>query len=89
LIAARFSRNKYARFDFKPALDQGGRWDLSEDPLDHMRQRIDMCRRLARSINDAEAAKILLEMANQGELDLNRLLAERESRDENRPEASG
>ena len=47
------------------------------DPLDHMRQRIEMCRRLSKSINDAEAAKALREMAEQGEIDLAKLLAER------------
>jgi hypothetical protein len=57
---------------------------LSDDPLDHMRERIDMCRRLARSITDADAARILLEMADQGEVDLQRLLAERESGAEDR-----
>jgi hypothetical protein len=46
-----------------------------------MRERIDMCRRLAKNINDQEAAKILGEMADQGEIDLKRLL---EERDQNR-----
>lgn len=52
---------------------------VSDDPLDHMRKRIDMCRRLAKNINDAEAAKALREMADQGEIDLKKLLAERQA----------
>ncbi len=54
---------------------------VTDDPLQHMRERIDMCRRLAKNINDQEAAKILREMADQGEIDLKRLL---EERDQNR-----
>jgi len=49
-----------------------------------MRERIDMCRRLAKSINDQEAARILREMADQGEIDLKRLL---EERDQNQPKS--
>ena len=55
---------------------------MAEDPLDHMRQRIAQCRRLAASINDNEAAQILREMADQGELDLARLEAERAEKNE-------
>jgi hypothetical protein len=51
-----------------------------DDPLDHMRQRIEMCRRLAKTINDAEAARVLREMADQGEIDLKKLLAERDAK---------
>ena len=54
---------------------------VADDPLQHMRKRIDMCRRLAKSIIDQDAAKILREMADQGEIDLKRLL---EERDQNR-----
>jgi hypothetical protein len=45
-----------------------------------MRQRIEMCRRLSKSISDVEAAKTLREMADQGEKDLQKLLAEREAK---------
>ena len=38
---------------------------MSDDPLQHMRERIDMCRRLAKNINDQDAARILKEMADQ------------------------
>ena len=51
--------------------------ERSDDPLEHMRQRVEMCRRLAKSTTDHEAAKVLREMADQGEIDLERLLRER------------
>jgi hypothetical protein len=53
---------------------------MSEDPLDHMRERIERCRRLAKYVNDPRTTDALLEMAKQGEIDLARLIAERESR---------
>ena len=54
---------------------------MSNDPLDHMRERIERCRRLAKFINDPRTTEALLEMAEQGEVDLARLIAERETRD--------
>ena len=51
---------------------------MVDDPLQHMRERIDMCRRLANNINDQDAARILRKMADQGEIDLKRLLEERD-----------
>ena len=54
---------------------------MSDDPLDHMRERIERCRRLAKYINDPRTTEALLEMAEDGERDLARLLAEREARD--------
>ena len=50
---------------------------MSGDPLDHMRQRIEMCRQLAKSTTDPKTAKILREMAAQGEIDLRQLLEAR------------
>lgn len=41
-----------------------------------MRGRVDMCRRLAKATTDQAAAKILSEMAEEGEADIQRLLAE-------------
>jgi len=55
---------------------------MSDDPLDHMRERIARCRRLATFINDPRTNAALMEMAEQGEADLARLLAERELRQE-------
>jgi hypothetical protein len=59
---------------------------MSDDPLTHMRQRIEQCRRLAKYVNDPRTTEALLEMARQGEEDLARLLAEREARGQ--PEGS-
>lgn len=56
--------------------------ETPDDPLQHMRERIDMCRRIAKNITDKDAARILREMADQGEIDLKRLLEEREQRGE-------
>jgi hypothetical protein len=41
-----------------------------------MRSRIDMCRRLARSTTDQKTARILLQMASEGEADVARLVVE-------------
>jgi hypothetical protein len=60
----------------------GGFAAMAEDPLDHMRERIDRCRWLATLINDPRTNRALLEMAEQGEKDLRRLLAEREAREQ-------
>ena len=54
---------------------------MTDDPLDHMRQRIAMCRRLAASTTDRQVAMELRKMADQGELDLARLEAERQKKD--------
>ncbi|QIK78023.1 hypothetical protein G7077_02955 [Sphingomonas piscis] len=53
---------------------------MSDDPLDHMRERIAKCRELAKFVNDPRTTEILLQMAEQGEKDLARLIAEREGR---------
>ncbi|MDT9600479.1 hypothetical protein [Sphingosinicella rhizophila] len=55
---------------------------MSDDPLDHMRERIERCRRLAQYINDPRTTAALLEMAEDGEKDLQRLKAERAQRSE-------
>ena len=53
---------------------------MSDDPLDHMRERIERCRRLAKYVNDPRTTEALIQMAEQGEVDLARLMAEREKR---------
>lgn len=53
---------------------------MSDDPLSHMRERIERCRRLAKYVNDPRTTEALLDMAEQGEVDLARLIAEREER---------
>ena len=50
---------------------------MSDDPLDRMRERVAMCRRLASATTDRAMAKALREMADQGEIDLKKLEAER------------
>ncbi|MCW3796909.1 hypothetical protein OMW55_03700 [Sphingomonas sp. BN140010] len=51
---------------------------MNDDPLDHMRQRIERCRWLATYVNDERTTRALLQMAEEGEADLLRLVAERE-----------
>jgi hypothetical protein len=55
---------------------------MSDDPLERMRARIAQCRRLAASTTDARTRDVLLQMAEEGEVDLKRLEAERAERDE-------
>jgi hypothetical protein len=44
--------------------------------ISKMRGRIDLCRRLARSTHDQRTAKVLLDIADEGERDLAQLIAE-------------
>ncbi|HEY0706659.1 MAG TPA: hypothetical protein VGG33_07680 [Polyangia bacterium] len=48
-----------------------------DELITKMRGRIEMCRRLAKSTNDARTATILRQMADEGERDLNQLIAEK------------
>ena len=50
---------------------------MKPDPLQHMPERIEKCRRLAQYVNDPSSTEALLEMAEQGERGLAELLAER------------
>ncbi|MDV3257174.1 MAG: hypothetical protein LOX97_05210 [Sphingomonas sp.] len=50
---------------------------MNDDPLQNMRDRIERCRRLAEYVNDPRTTEALLQMAEQGEADLARLLEER------------
>lgn len=54
---------------------------VNDDPLQNMRDRIERCRRLAEYVNDPRTTEALLQMAEQGEADLARLLEERAKRD--------
>ena len=49
---------------------------MGKDLIAHMRERVDKCRRLAEMITDDRAAKILRQMAEEGEADIRRLLSE-------------
>ena len=51
---------------------------MDEQSIANIRSRIERCRRLAADTTDDRAAKILRDMANEGEVDLARMLAEEE-----------
>ena len=53
---------------------------MSDDPLHNMRDRIERCRRLAEYANDSRTTEALLQMAQEIEVDLARLLEERAAR---------
>jgi len=48
---------------------------MSAELIAKMRGRIDQCRRLARSTTDEHAARVLQQMAEEGEADLAKLIA--------------
>jgi len=48
---------------------------MSDELKNHMRARIEQCRRLAKYINDPRTTAALLRMADEGEADLARLEA--------------
>jgi hypothetical protein len=50
---------------------------VDDDIISHIRSRVARCRRLANMITDTAAATILRQMADEGEEDIKRLLAER------------
>jgi hypothetical protein len=50
---------------------------MSEDVLAHIRERVALARRLARSTTDREVARLLEIMADEGEADLRKLEQER------------
>ena len=52
---------------------------MNADMVAKMRARIDQCRRLAGTITDPRAAKILRQMAAEGEADLTKMQAEEDA----------
>ena len=52
-----------------------------QDPIERMAQRVAQCRRLAASITDKRAAAILKQMAEEGEQDMKKLIAQRQSQE--------
>ncbi|KRB82880.1 hypothetical protein ASE00_12810 [Sphingomonas sp. Root710] len=48
----------------------------TEELLAKMRGRVEQCRRLARAITDQKAVDVLNQMADEGEADIARLIAE-------------
>jgi len=58
---------------------------LDETTLANMRLRIERCRGLAETCTDGETAKALLQMADDGEADIARMLADRKASDDGAP----
>ena len=50
-----------------------------EDLIKKMRGRVEMCRRLARGSTDDATIEALTQMAEEGEADIRRLLAEKDA----------
>jgi hypothetical protein len=53
---------------------------IEPDPLQRMAARVEQCRRLAAATTDEQTRAVLLQMADEGELDMKRLEAERQGR---------
>lgn len=53
---------------------------MSEEVIAKMRARVEQCRRLARTTNDARTAEILRQMADEVEADIAKLEAEQQNR---------
>ena len=51
---------------------------VHDEIIAHMRSRVSRCRRLARDCTDEKTAKTLLLMAEEGERDIARILADRQ-----------
>jgi hypothetical protein len=49
---------------------------MSEELIQHMRERVEKCRWLAQMINHPEGKQTLLQMAEDGEADIKKLEAE-------------
>ena len=52
---------------------------MDQQSIENIRSRIEQCRRLAADTTDERAAKILRDMANEGEADLARMLEEQDA----------
>jgi hypothetical protein len=52
---------------------------MDDDILANMRSRVERCRRLASTCSDAKVANTLRLMADEGEADIVRVMAEREA----------
>lgn len=48
---------------------------MNEDVIEHIRSRVERCRRLAAMITDKRAVDVLLQMAQEGDADIARLQA--------------
>jgi hypothetical protein len=61
---------------------------MTEEVRNHMRARIEKCRRLAKYINDPRTTEALLAMAAEGEADLAKLEAAEEANNTIAPKMS-
>ena len=52
---------------------------MNDEIIANIRSRVQRCRYLAGMINDAQAAEVLRQMAEEGEADIRRLEAERDT----------
>lgn len=52
---------------------------MNDDIIANIRSRVERCRYLAGMINDQKAAEVLRQMAEEGDADIRRLEAERET----------
>lgn len=63
-----------------PVDGRTGQWlggaSMDEDVIEHIRSRVERCRRLAALITDKQAIEILMQLANEGEADLRQLEAQ-------------
>ena len=59
---------------------------IDDHTIEHMKGRIEQCRRLAVFTNDENVSRVLLQMAEDAEADLRRLEAERASKATIRPD---
>lgn len=53
---------------------------MNEQVIAKMRARVEQCRRLARTTNDAHVAHVLRQMADEGEADIAKLEAQQQKR---------
>jgi len=60
---------------------------VDEDIVSNIRSRVERCRRLAASTTDRQVAAVLLQMAQEGEADIEQLTAEAGQQDDS-PDAA-
>lgn len=53
---------------------------MNDEVITKMRARVEQCRRLARTTNDAHVAQVLRQMADEGEADIAKLEMEQQNR---------
>ena len=53
---------------------------MNDEVITKMRARVEQCRRLSRTTNDAHVAQVLRQMADEGEADIAKLEMEQQNR---------